>query len=157
MNQPTDNSHDLVLTRVFNATPDKVFAAWTQPDLLVQWFAPLPWTTSRAELDVRAGGSSLVVMKSPEGEEYPNPGVYLEVIENRRLVATDAYSSAWQPSAKPFMTLILDFELLEDNKTRYTATVRHWSAQDKETHIQMGFYEGWGQCADQLAKLVEAK
>ncbi len=144
---------ELVLSRLIDAPPSAVYRAWTDPELVVQWFAPQPWTTVRAELDVRPGGRSLVVMRSPEGQDYPNPGVYLEVVENRRLVITDAYTEAWQPSAKPFMTVILDF-VEEDGKTRYTARARHWTVADREAHEQMGFHEGWGQCTDQLAQLL---
>ncbi len=147
------SDRELVLTRVFNAPPEKVFRAWTEPELIKQWFAPLPWTTSQAEMDVRPGGSNLVVMRSPEGEDFPNPGVYLEVVPNERLVITDAYTRAWVPSEQPFMTLILTFEDL-DGKTRYTARVLHWTVADRERHEQMGFHEGWGQCADQLADLL---
>ncbi len=151
--QGDGGDRDLVLTRIIDATPDKVYRAWTEPELLKQWFAPKPWETSSAELDVRPGGASVVVMRSPEGVEFPNPGVYLEVIENQKLVVTDAYTRAWEPSEKPFMTLILTFEDL-GGKTRYTARVRHWTGADCETHEQMGFHEGWGRCTDQLAALV---
>ena len=149
----TNHPHDLVLTRLIDAPREKLFRAWTEPKLVMQWFAPRPWTTVRAEMDVRPGGSSLVVMRSPEGEEFPNPGIFLEVVKNERLVFTDAYTSAWVPSPKPFMTAILTFEN-EGGKTRYSARARHWSAEDKATHEKMGFHEGWGQCADQLAELV---
>jgi uncharacterized protein YndB with AHSA1/START domain len=74
-------------------------------------------------------------------------------VENERLVFTDAYTQAWEPAEKPFMTVILTFED-EDGKTRYTARVRHWTVADREAHEQMGFHQGWGQCADQLAALV---
>ena len=148
-----DTDRDLVLTRVLNAPRDKVYQCWTQPELLKQWFAPLPWTTPLAELDVRPGGANLVVMRDPDGNEFPNRGVYLEVVENERLVITDAYNKAWQPSEKPFMTAILTFED-EGGKTRYTARARHWTVADREEHEKMGFHEGWGQCADQLAALV---
>jgi uncharacterized protein YndB with AHSA1/START domain len=146
-------SRELVLTRLIDAPREKLYRAWTDPGLLTQWFAPKPWTTPRAELDVRPGGSNLVVMADPEGNEFPNRGVYLEVVQNERLVVTDAYTRAWEPSEKPFMTLILTFEE-EGGKTRYTARVRHWTEADRETHEKMGFDEGWGQCADQLAALV---
>jgi len=141
------SDRELVLTRIFNAPPEKVFRAWTEPEWLTQWFAPLPWTTPRAELDVRPGGANLIVMRSPEGENFPNSGVYLEVVKNERLVFTDAYTRAWEPSDQPFMTVILTFEDI-GGKTRYTARVRHWTAADRERHEQMGFHEGWGQCAD---------
>jgi uncharacterized protein YndB with AHSA1/START domain len=147
------SDRELVLTRIIDAPREKVFRAWTEPELMKQWFAPLPWTISRAETDVRPGGSNLVVMRSPDGNEFPNAGVYLEVVENERLVFTDAYTAAWEPSEKPFMTAILTFED-EGGKTRYTARVRHWSVADREAHEKMGFHQGWGQCADQLAALV---
>lgn len=150
----TTSERELVLNRVIHAPREKLFRAWTQPELLKQWFAPLPWTTPHAELDVRPGGSSLVVMRDPDGNEMPSRGVYLEVVENERIVFTDAYTNAWEPSEKPFMTVILTFED-DDGKTRYTARVRHWTVADREAHEKMGFHQGWGQCADQLAALVE--
>ena len=149
---PTSD-RELVLTRIINAPREKVFRAWTDPQLLKQWFAPAPWTTPVAELDVRPGGANLIVMRGPDGNEFPNRGVYLEVVKNERLVFTDAYTKAWEPSDKPFMTVILTFED-EGGKTRYTARVRHWTVADRETHEKMGFRAGWGQCADQLTALV---
>ena len=148
---PSDR--ELVLTRVIDAPRAKVFKAWTDPELLKQWFAPRPYTTPVAELDVRPGGANLVVMRDPEGKDHPNRGVYLEVVENERLVFTDAYTRAWEPSEKPFMTVILSFED-EGGKTRYTARARHWTVADRETHEKMGFDQGWGLCTDQLAALV---
>lgn len=155
---PTDKDapstdRELVLTRIIDAPPEKVFKAWTDPELLKKWFAPLPYTVPVAETDVRPGGSSLIVMRGPDGNDFPNRGVYLEVVKNERLVFTDAYMKAWEPSEKPFMTVILTFEN-EGGKTKYTARVRHWTVADREAHEKMGFQQGWGQCADQLAALV---
>ncbi len=148
-----NTNRDLVLTRLIDAPREKLFRAWTEPALLMQWFAPLPYTTPRAELDVRPGGASLVVMRGPDGVELPNQGVYLEVVRNERLVFTDAFTAAWEPSQKPFMTVILTFQD-EGGKTRYTARVRHWTVADRESHEKMGFHQGWGRCADQLEALV---
>ena len=69
------SDRELVLTRVINAPPEKVFKAWTDPELLKQWFAPLPYTTPIAEIDLRPGGSNLIVMRGPDGSEMPNRGV----------------------------------------------------------------------------------
>ena len=149
---PTSD-RELVLTRIINAPREKVFRAWTDPQLLKQWFAPAPWTTPVAELDVRPGGANLIVMRGPDGNEFPNRGVYLEVVKNERLVFTDAYTKAWEPSDKPFMTVTLTFED-QGGKTKYTARVRHWTVADREAHEKMGFHQGWGQCAVQLAALV---
>jgi len=111
------------------------------------------FTTPVAQLDVRPGGASLVVMRDTEGNEYPNRGVFLEVVENERIVFTDAYVKAWEPSERPFMTLIATFED-EGGKTRYTARALHWTAEARKAHEEMGFHEGWGQCADQLAEVA---
>jgi len=144
---------ELVLTRLIDAPREKVYKAWTDADLLKQWFAPLPFTTPVAELDVRPGGSNTIVMRGPDGTEFPNKGVYLEVVPNERLVFTDAFTKAWEPSEKPFFTCVLTFEDA-GGKTRYTARARHWTVADREAHEKMGFHEGWGRCTDQLAKLV---
>ncbi|WP_437724950.1 SRPBCC family protein [Sorangium sp. So ce861] len=149
------SDRDLVLTRIIDAPREKVFKAWTDPELLKKWFAPQPFTTPFAELDVRPGGTSLIVMRDPQGNEYPNKGVFLEVVENERLVFTDAYTTAWEPSEKPFMTVILTFED-QGGKTKYTARARHWTVADREAHENMGFHEGWGQCAAQLEAVVRA-
>jgi uncharacterized protein YndB with AHSA1/START domain len=147
-------NRELVITRIIDASPEKLFKAWTDPELLKQWYTPRPWTTPVVEIDLRPGGSNLIVMRSPDGTEFQNRGTYLEVIKNEKLVFTDAYTKAWEPSAKPFMTAVVTFEDL-GGKTRYTARVIHWTLEDRETHEKMGFEEGWNKCADQLAALVQ--
>jgi uncharacterized protein YndB with AHSA1/START domain len=152
---PTASSdRELVLTRVLNAPREKVYRAWTEPALMKQWFAPKPFSTPRVETDVRVGGSSLVVMADPQGNEFPNRGVYLEVVKNERLVFTDAYTKAWEPSEKPFMTVVLSLEDAGAGKTKYTARVLHWTVADKEAHEKMGFHQGWGLCAQQLEEVA---
>lgn len=150
---PTAETHDLVLTRLIEVPREKLYRAWTEPDLLKRWFAPKPYTTPEAELDVRPGGASRIVMRSPDGQDMPMHGVYLEVVPDEKLVFTDAYLRAWEPSPKPFMTVILTLEA-EGDGTRYTARVRHWTAADREAHEKMGFHQGWGQCLDQLVELA---
>lgn len=147
-------AHELTLTRVIHQPAEKLFKCWTTPELLPKWFCPPPWRVTRAVLDVRSGGDSLITMEGPNGEVVDNPGVYLEVVENRKLVFTDAFTSAWVPSEKPFMVGIVTFEDLGDGSTRYTAIARHWSAEDKAAHEQIGFHEGWGVAADQMEALA---
>ncbi|CAO4181814.1 Activator of Hsp90 ATPase 1 family protein [Methylorubrum aminovorans] len=149
-----DDPRDLVLTRLIPAPRRALWRAWTEPDLLKTWFAPAPYTTPVAELDVRPGGSNLIVMRSPDGQDLPNRGVYLEVVRDTRLVVTDAYSAAWIPSEKPFLTVILTFAD-EAGGTRYTARARHWTLEDRQAHEAMGFAQGWGICADQLTEVVK--
>lgn len=150
---PADD-RELVLTRIIEVSADKLFRAWTEPSLIVQWFAPKPWSTPRAEVDLRPGGANCITMADPEGNEFPNAGIYLEVVPGKKLVFTDAYTEGWVPSAKPFFTGIITFEDLGGGRTRYTARARHWTAEDAKAHDEMGFQEGWGLCADQLAEVA---
>ena len=148
------NDRELVLDRYIDAPRDLVWRCWTEPELLVHWFTPAPWKTKSASVDVRPGGASMVVMLSPDGEEFPNPGTYLEVVPGEKLVFTDAYTEAWAPSAKPFMTGILTFAD-EGKGTRYRAVVRHWTAEDCKRHEEMGFFPGWNAATDQLEALAK--
>jgi uncharacterized protein YndB with AHSA1/START domain len=151
-------AHELVLTRLIDVPREKLWRCWTEPALIVQWFTPPPWQTVHAETDVRPGGSSYILMKGPEGQAMPNRGVYLEVAKNEKLVFTDAYTTAWEPSAQPFFTCVLTFEEeggSGSGKTRYTARALHWTAEDREAHEKMGFHQGWGVATDQMTALAK--
>ena len=150
----TADERELVLTRLIDAPRAALYRCWTEPELLKRWFTPAPFTTTVAQVDPRPGGSSYIVMRGPDGVEYPNRGVYLDVVANERIVFTDAYTEAWRPAEKPFFTGIVTFAD-EDGQTRYTARARHWTQADAEAHAKMGFHEGWGAAADQLEALAK--
>ena len=152
----TVGDRELRLTRLIDAPREAVWKCWTDPVLLKQWFAPLPYTTPVAEFDLRPGGGSRIVMQGPDGTQMPNPGQFLEVTPFERLVFTDAYTGDWAPrEGKPFMTVMLTFDD-EGGQTRYTARVLHWTAEDRETHEKMGFHQGWAICTEQLAALAQS-
>lgn len=149
----TKATRELSLTREIDAPPALVYRAWT--DHLTDWFAPRPLTTTVIDIDFRAGGRFKFTMQDPSsGAEYPCDGVFLEVVPNQRIVSTDAFTPGWQPTEKAFMVSITTFEDLGNGRTLYTARARHWSDEDRQAHEQMGFHDGWGQCADQLVELV---
>jgi uncharacterized protein YndB with AHSA1/START domain len=145
---------DLVLTRVVNVPRRLVWKAWTEPKHLMKWFTPAPWTTIDCEIDLRPGGIFRTVMRSPEGQEFPNVGCYLEVVKHDRLVWTDALGPGYRPSAKAFFTAILT---LEDHAggTRYTACALHKDDADRQKHADMGFEHGWGKALDQLVAIAD--
>lgn len=159
-NNPCDtdgvaHTFDLVLERVIDASPEKVFRAYTDPAILSQWFAPKPWSITDAVVEPRPGGRFNFVMHGPDGERFPNAGIFLEVVENRRLISTDALTPDWKPAGAPFMVARIELEPTGDGKTRYKATASHWSEDAMKQHEQMGFHEGWGQVSDQLNELVK--
>jgi uncharacterized protein YndB with AHSA1/START domain len=149
------NDRELVLVREIDAPAHVLYRCWTEPELMKQWFAPKPWEVPHAEVDLRPGGKSLIVMRGPDGTEMPNPGVYLEVVPGRKIVFTDAYTEGWVPSESPMFTGIIEFHDLGNGRTRYVARARHWTAEARKQHEEMGFHEGWGLCADQLAALAK--
>lgn len=145
--------HELTITRTIAASPKTVYRVWTTRT--GEWWAPRPYTTPGVELDLRPGGIGRMDMRSPDGVDMPNQGVFLEVEPDRKLVFTNAFAKGWVPQ-DPFMVTIVTFEP-EGEGTRYTARVRHWSEEAMRRHEAMGFHQGWGIVAGQLAELAEAE
>src|SRR3546814_12418899 len=90
-----------------------------------------------------------MVMRSPEGQDLPCRGVYLEVAPKEALVFTDAYEAAWEPSDKSFMTALLTFADDGEGRTKYTARVRHCTAADRAQLEALGSREGRARWAAQ--------
>ena len=150
-----DDPRDLVLSLTLEAPRPAIWRCWTEADLITRWFTPEPWRTAAADLDVRPGGRMNIIMRSPEGEEMPSEGVFLEVLPGRRLVFTDAFSEGWQPSEKPFMTAIIELADDKAGRTAYQARARHWTTADRDAHEQMQFLDGWTRAARQLEALAQ--
>ena len=150
-----DPNLDLVLERIVDVKPELVWKAWTEPEHLCKWFCPLPWTVSDCEIDLRPGGMFRTTMRSPEGQEFPNVGCYLEVVPNKRLVFTDALLPSYRPSEKPFMTAIISMEP-NGSGTKYTAVALHRDEAARKQHEDIGFMKGWGTALDQLVAHVKS-
>ncbi len=148
-----DPELDMVLERVVTTSRRHIWAAWTRPELMIQWFTPGPWKTISAEIDLRPGGASKITMASPEGQEFPNIGCILECIENERLVFTDALEPGFRPSPTPFFTGVIELEDVPGG-TLYRAIALHKDAADRQKHEAMGFMTGWGLALDQLVELM---
>ncbi len=88
MRRQSPPERDFVITRVFDAPPELVFKAWTDPKHMARWWGPRIMTTPVCEMDVRPGGAYRIVMHAPDGSDYPITGVYREVTPPRRLVMT---------------------------------------------------------------------
>ena len=156
-----DPKLDLVLERVVDVAPELVWAAWTQPEHLLHWFTPAPWKTVDCEIDLRPGGIFRTVMRSPEGQEFPGSGCYLEVIPNQRLVWTNALGPGFRPAGPPganeaecnhFAFTAVIALAPQGNGTKYTALVMHAAEDGRRKHEEMGFHEGWGKALDQLVE-----
>lgn len=156
---------DLLLERVVDVPCELVWRAWTQPELLKKWFTPEPWKTEDCEIDLRPGGIFRTVMRSPEGEEFPGVGCYLEVVENRKLSWTSVLGPGYRPIELPTndasceslaMTAIITLEP-QGTGTKYTALVLHADPASRKRHEDMGFHEGWGTALDQLVAMAMSR
>lgn len=151
---------DLVLERTIAVAPEKVWAAWTEPALIVQWFTPAPFKTVSADIDLRPGGRSVITMESPEGQQYPNAGCFLAVEPNRLLVFTSVMTDGFRPVTPtngaedlPF-TGRIEIAPAPGGGTHYRAIAIHADADGARRHAEMGFHEGWGAALDQLVALM---
>ncbi len=151
MTSTADNGWYLSVTRLINASPEKVWDVMA--NRIEEWWCPKPWRAEFDRLERRAGGASNCTMYGPDGEVHPNPGFVLAWDEGRRFAFTDAIVGDLMP-ASPFMIGIWEIAP-EGVGTRYTAISRHWDEEGAKRHAEMGFAEGWSACADQLTALAE--
>ena len=136
----------LSLVRRFNASPEALWRAWTDPQSLKRWMAPTDrHSVELAETDVRVGGRYRLVMKAPDGELHDVSGVYREVVPNRKLVYTWAWRST--PERESLVTLQLR---ATGEGTELTLTHEGFvdeAARDRHQH-------GWSGCLAQLERLL---
>jgi uncharacterized protein YndB with AHSA1/START domain len=141
----------LTLTRLMKAPRAKIWRAFSDPQLLAQWWCPKPWTTEVRAFEFKAGGAFHAFMSGPDGGTSDNPGCFLAVEPMSRIVWTTVLVGGYRPAPAPWMpmTAVWTFED-EGAGTRYTASALHADQAKCDEHEKMGFHEGWGVCADQL-------
>ncbi|MEO1013649.1 MAG: SRPBCC family protein [Pseudomonadota bacterium] len=148
--------NDLTVQRVIKAPPKTIWQAWKDPSHFVKWWAPAPVKTVSNKHDMFSGGGFDTTMHLPDGTVMEGgEGCFLEVVENERIVFTDALQGGWRPNETAFFTAIITLEAHPDG-TLYTATALHKNDADRKKHEEMGFLDGWGTALDQLSSLVEA-
>jgi uncharacterized protein YndB with AHSA1/START domain len=149
---------DLELIREVPVPPEAVFAAWTDPKSLKQWFAPRPYAISECEVDLRPGGGFRTAMTSPEGDQlFDNTGCILEVVPNERLVWSDALTTGFRPQESPMpFTAVLELRPNGSGGCHYRAIAIHQDPDGRQQHEEMGFHDGWGTVVDQMVEHIQA-
>ncbi|MBR1231038.1 SRPBCC domain-containing protein [Bradyrhizobium sp. AUGA SZCCT0182] len=136
----------VTIVRRIKAPPARVWAAITQPKLMMQWWGPDAGPTLRAEADVRPGGRFSVVFRLLNGEEHNPTGIYQEVIPERKLVFT------WDlPGTKARESLVTFLLEPDDGGTRLT--LRHEHLPDDEA--RKSHEQGWSGLLDKLPVFLE--
>jgi len=164
------SDREFVITRVFDAPRELVFKVWTEAQHMARWWGPKDFTNPVCELDVRPGGTFRIVMRGPDGAEYPFKGVYREVVPPERIVYTDDCTempdewhdlvnpnrdkSAGKPALESLTTVT--FEDL-GGKTRLTVCTLFASVAVRDAMLKMQMAEGWGESLDRLSAYLPAK
>jgi uncharacterized protein YndB with AHSA1/START domain len=150
---------DLTLQRVIRAPPATVWRAWTDPSRLERWWVPAPTVARVDRLEVRSGGAFVTSM-SDDGDAFVAhmDASFLVVDEHERLVFTNAIDSRWRPSNPTPVAMTAEITFGEHPEgTDYRVVVRHGDPAARARHEQLGFADGWGSVAEQLATLVEGE
>lgn len=137
----------LTLKRRFNARPEKIYAAWTDPKEIVKWFGPDSGPVTHAEADVRVGGGYAMTFHTLDGEEHNVSGTYHEVVPNEKL----AFTWAWRtmPERESFVTV-----LIKPDGDGAILTLIHEQFFDEPARDR--HREGWTGCLDKLERLLAA-
>jgi uncharacterized protein YndB with AHSA1/START domain len=157
MTQSSNPDLDLTISRIIKAPRPVVWSAWTDPASIQQWWIPAPARCRVVDMDLRPGGAFVTQMSEGGGAFGPHlSACFLAVDDLERIVFTNALVGGWRPAEKPFMTAIITFE---DHPmgTDYVAHVMHKDNADRNRHEELGFYDGWGTVAEQLAALAEER
>ena len=158
--QPDDRLEEETFTigRIFAAPRETVFKLWTDPAYVAEWWGIEGSTNPVCKLDVRPGGRWRIDMRTRSGRVYRNQGVYLEVVENVRLVYTDVPDPTlpeWNgaPPAPGVHTVTFADR---GEGTFVTLEVRLGSRADRDRMLKLGARTGIGQGFDRLERLLEA-
>src|SRR5215475_16096078 len=143
----------VTLTRVFDAPRALVWKAWTNPTMMAQWFGPRGFTNPVCELDVRAGGSLRIVMRGPDGNDYPMKGEFRVVSEPELLVFTNIAIDSEGRHLLEGETTVTFTE--KGGKTTLTLETYAVGLVPIAPQMLAGMEAGWTQSIDKLQELVE--
>jgi len=157
----TKNQEDLFITRIFDTSRERVWKAWTEPELMKRWWGPKGFTTPYCEIDLRVGGKFLYCMRSPEGKDYWGTGVYREIVRLEKIVCTNSFADekgSVVPATQYGMSADFPLEMLvtvtfEEHEGKTKLTLRHVgipAGADRD-----GANVGWSQSLDKLAEALK--
>jgi uncharacterized protein YndB with AHSA1/START domain len=144
---------EVTITRTFDAPRELVFKAWTDPELIKQWFGPAMFTIPLAELDVRPGGKFLIHMQGPDGTIYPDIGTYHVIEPPERLVFVDG---AFEQEDGSFLLEVLNTLTLVErsSKTEMTLHCEVIRATPEVQWALAGMEQGWSESFEKLETLL---
>ena len=149
---PGDSEREVELIRVYDAPRELVFRAWTDPRHLARWWGPEHFTNPVCEVEARVGGKLRIVMRAPDGNDYPMRGVFQEVVAPERLVFTNIAVDAEDRPIIEGMTIVTFAE--QGGTTKLTLRTRGTAVKPVAIQYLQGMEMGWSQSLTKLAALL---
>jgi uncharacterized protein YndB with AHSA1/START domain len=148
------SSREIVITRVVNAPRTLVWKAWTTPEHVAKWWGPNGFSTTIHEMDVRPGGVWSHTMHGPDGANYPNKSIFVEVDEPNRIVYKHAGGREEGPGAHFLSTWTFEEQ---DGKTALTIHLLFDTPQERDLVVrEFGAIEGGKQTLGRLDEYVQS-
>ena len=144
---PTDR--EIRVERILDAPRDRVFAIWTDPELIPEWWGPRSTTTIVDEMDVRTGGRWRFVMRNADGSESAFRGAYREVTPPERIVQT----FEWEPMAGHVSVETATFEDLGD-RTKVTTVSLFHTNEERDGFLASGMESGLNETYSRLDEVL---
>lgn len=145
------DARSIVFSRVVRATPEQLWAAWTQPDLLKQWWGPQGFSCTIAQMDVRPGGEWKMVMHGPDGTDYPNYARFETVEEPGRI----SYHHGDVPGRPDWFDTEVTFTPRDGATTQVDMRMTFPSAEARRQCVETyGAVEGGNQTLDRMEALL---
>jgi uncharacterized protein YndB with AHSA1/START domain len=159
MNFSVDKENSTVnVKREFNAPISDVWSAWTEPEILDQWWAPAPWKARTKKMNFKEGGQRLYAMVGPEGEEHWALADFTTITPKTNFKYLDAFCDSEGNLNVDFPRSDWDVSFDEQNGSTFVnIAIKHENLSDLEKIIEMGFKEGFTIAMEGLDKIFEAK
>ena len=144
--------------REFNAPLSNVWSAWTEPEILDQWWAPAPWKSRTKRMDFKEGSQRLYAMVGPEGEEHWALADYTSITPKTNFKYLDAFCDSEGHLNTEFPRSDWNVSFSEKDKlTVVDIKIKHEKLSDLEQIIAMGFKEGFTIAMEGLDTIFAAK
>ena len=140
----------VIITRIFDAPRALVFKAWTDPKHMARWWGPKGFTNPVCEVDARPGGVLRIVMRAPDGVEYPMSGVFREIVAPERLVFTAVAEDHEGNHLLEVLTTVTFAE--HGGKTKLTVQASAVALVPAAIQMIEGMEAGWTQSLERLAE-----
>lgn len=145
------------IEREFASPKEHVWAAWTEPDILDQWWAPKPWKSVTKTMDFKEGGRRLYAMVGPNGEEHWSLADYTSITPKTNFKLLDGFCDSQGNINQDMPRSKWNVDFTESNgATTVHVQIKHETIADLEKHIEMGFKEGFTATLEELADVLSA-